>query len=115
MAFRCHRDGGRAVLGPDASAHEVVASIEAAAAGLAVMDPRELEPLLTVSAAAPAPSGNHTERAALTAREREVLGMIAEGAPTRRSPGSWPSPITRRSFTWRRFWPNSAPARVSKP
>jgi DNA-binding NarL/FixJ family response regulator len=71
--------GVRAVLGPDASANEIVASIEAAAAGLAVMDPRELEPLLAISAAAPSPSGNHGEGAALTAREREVLGMIAEG------------------------------------
>lgn len=67
--------GVRAVLGPDASAHEIVASIEAAAAGLAVMDPRELEPLLAVSAAAPAQSPG----GALTAREREVLRMIAEG------------------------------------
>ena len=67
--------GVRAVLGPHASAHEIVASIEAAAAGLAVMDPRELEPLLAVSAAAPAPS----QGGARTAREREVLRMIAEG------------------------------------
>jgi DNA-binding NarL/FixJ family response regulator len=77
--------GVRAVLGPHASAHEIVASIEAAAAGLAVMDPRELEPLLAISAAAPSPSRNHADtaelpfRQALTAREREVLRMIAEG------------------------------------
>lgn len=67
--------GVRAMLGADASAREIVAAIEAAAAGLAVMDPRELEPLLTVSAAAPAPSPAGT----LSAREREVLRMIAEG------------------------------------
>ncbi|MGA2119118.1 MAG: response regulator transcription factor [Bryobacteraceae bacterium] len=71
--------GVRAVLGADASPQEIVASIEAAAAGLAVMDPRELEPLLAVSVVAPAPSRNHADESALTAREREVLGMIAEG------------------------------------
>jgi DNA-binding NarL/FixJ family response regulator len=71
--------GVRAVLGPGASAQEIVASMEAVAAGLAVMDPRELEPLLAVSAAPPAPSGNHAEVLALTAREREVLRMMADG------------------------------------
>lgn len=64
--------GVRAVLGPDASVQEIVAAIEAAAAGLAVMDPRELAPLLAVSAVS-----NHVED--LTAREVEVLRMIAEG------------------------------------
>ncbi|MGP8246707.1 MAG: LuxR C-terminal-related transcriptional regulator [Bryobacteraceae bacterium] len=67
--------GVRAVLAPDASAQVIVASIEAAAAGLAVMDPRELEPLLALSAAAPAAS----QGGALTAREREVLRMMADG------------------------------------
>jgi DNA-binding NarL/FixJ family response regulator len=66
--------GVRAVLGPDASVQEIVAAIEAAAAGLAVMDPRELAPLLAVSAVS-----NHVEGGDLTAREVEVLRMIAEG------------------------------------
>jgi DNA-binding CsgD family transcriptional regulator len=35
--------------------------------------------LLAVSAAPPAPSGNHAEVLALTAREREVLRMMADG------------------------------------
>jgi DNA-binding NarL/FixJ family response regulator len=71
--------GVRAVLGPYASAREIVASIEAVAAGLAVMDPRDLEPLLSASAAPPAATANHDEGLALTAREREVLRMMADG------------------------------------
>ena len=71
--------GVRAVLGPDASAHEIVAAIEAVAAGLAVMHPSDLEPLLAVSAVAPAAAGNHAQGLALTAREREVLRMMADG------------------------------------
>lgn len=71
--------GVRAVLGPDASAQEIVVSMEAVGAGLAVMDPRELEPLLAASAAPPTATANHDEGRALTAREREVLRMMADG------------------------------------
>jgi len=69
------RQGVRAILPPDASAAEILAAIEAAAAGLAAVDPRELEALL----AAENPQAMAQE-APLTARELEVLGMLAEGA-----------------------------------
>ena len=70
------RLGVRAILPPDASAAEILAAIEAAAAGLAVIDTRDLESLL--SAAAPQAAA---ERAApLTVRELEVLRMLADGA-----------------------------------
>jgi DNA-binding NarL/FixJ family response regulator len=70
------RLGVRALLSRDASAEEILAAVEAAASGMAVVDPRELETLLASAAPAPASAGAHT----LTARELEVLRMMAEGA-----------------------------------
>jgi DNA-binding NarL/FixJ family response regulator len=72
-AFRL---GVRALLSRDASAAEILAAVEAAASGMAVVDPRELETLLASNASAPVVSETHT----LTARELEVLRMMAEGA-----------------------------------
>jgi DNA-binding NarL/FixJ family response regulator len=72
--------GVRAVLPSDASAAEILAAIEAAAAGLAVIDPRDLEALL--SAAAPQPVAESA--APLTARELEVLRMLAEGVANKK-------------------------------
>ncbi|MBV9505088.1 MAG: response regulator transcription factor, partial [Acidobacteriia bacterium] len=69
------RAGVRAVLRRDASAAEVLAAVAAAANGLAVLDPTDLEALLSVSSAAPIIS----EPPVLTARELEVLRMMAEG------------------------------------
>jgi len=66
------RLGVRALLARDASAAEIAAAVEAAAAGLAVLRPDELAPLLP--AAAPAGPSH------LTPRELEVLRMMAEGA-----------------------------------
>ena len=66
----------RAVLARDASAAEILAAVEAAAAGFAAIEPRELEALLGFAV----PVAAATETAVLTAREMEVLGMIAEGA-----------------------------------
>jgi DNA-binding NarL/FixJ family response regulator len=63
------------VLPADASAAEILAAIQAAATGMAVIDPRDLEALI-VSPVQPAAEA----ATALTAREREVLGMLAEGA-----------------------------------
>jgi DNA-binding NarL/FixJ family response regulator len=70
------RLGVRAILPRDASAGEITAAVEAAAAGLAVIDPRELETLV----ASTAPARTSTEPVTLTARELEVLRMLAEGA-----------------------------------
>jgi NarL family two-component system response regulator YdfI len=70
------RLGVRAVLPRDASAGEIVAAVEAAASGLAAVDPRDLEALL----AAGVPTAAVTEPDVLTARELEVLRMLAEGA-----------------------------------
>jgi DNA-binding NarL/FixJ family response regulator len=68
------RAGVRAILPNGAPPAEIVTSIEAAAAGLAVIEPSELETLLGEPAvqqtAGPDP---------LTARELEVLRMLADG------------------------------------
>ncbi len=70
------RLGVRALLPRDASQSEILAAVEAAAYGMAVLDPRDLDLLL--AAAAPAPAS--AEASALTPRELEVLRMMAEGA-----------------------------------
>jgi DNA-binding NarL/FixJ family response regulator len=70
------RLGVRAVLPQDASAAEILAAVEAAASGLAVLDPRDLDVLL----ASVAPAVATHEVPALTARELEVFRMMAEGA-----------------------------------
>jgi DNA-binding NarL/FixJ family response regulator len=69
------RLGVRALLPRDASAAEILAAVEAAGSGLAVVDPRELDSWL---AASPAPAG--ADAPSLTARELEVLRMMADGA-----------------------------------
>jgi NarL family two-component system response regulator YdfI len=72
------RLGVRAVVARDASAAGIIAAVEAAASGLATIDPRELETLL--GAVTPASAAPVAEPAVLTARELEVLRMLAEGA-----------------------------------
>ncbi len=67
--------GVRAMLPPDATPGEIVAAVHAAASGLAAVDPREVEGWL--AEAGPPPL---SETGPLTPREREVLGMMAEGA-----------------------------------
>jgi DNA-binding NarL/FixJ family response regulator len=67
--------GVRAVLARDASPGAILAAVEAAAGGLAVIEPAELEPLLAASAPVPVSAAS----AALTARELDVLRLVAEG------------------------------------
>jgi DNA-binding NarL/FixJ family response regulator len=67
--------GVRAVLARDASPGAILAAVEAAAGGLAVIEPGELEPLLAASSPAPASAAS----VALTARELDVLRLIARG------------------------------------
>jgi NarL family two-component system response regulator YdfI len=67
------RSGAGAVLPRTATASEIVAAIEAAAAGLLVMHPETLDGLLQ-----PSHAGSAASRT-LTPREIEVLRMLAEG------------------------------------
>jgi len=68
------RLGVRAILPRDASAAGILAAVEAAAAGLAVVSPADLETLLH---AGPQPAS--PPETALTPREMEVLRLMAEG------------------------------------
>ncbi len=67
------RAGVRAVLPPDASREELRAAIHAAAAGLAVLRPRDLEPVFAPAAA----------ESDLSPRELEILRMLAGGLPNK--------------------------------
>ena len=69
--WRIAGDGLRAVLPRDAGVAEIAAAIVGAAVGLVVLHPSALE----AGAATPPAHGDH----ALTARETEILGMLAEG------------------------------------
>lgn len=69
------RLGVRALLSHQSSPAEILGAIEAAAAGFAAMDPRELERLL-----ASAPESAGSAPGILTPRELEVLRMMADGA-----------------------------------
>jgi two-component system, NarL family, response regulator YdfI len=71
------RSGVRALLPRDAPAPAILAAVEAAANGLAVIDPQELEGLL--GSPIPAEAAD-TGGAPLTPRELEVLRMMADGA-----------------------------------
>jgi two-component system, NarL family, response regulator YdfI len=70
------RLGVRGLLSRDASAAEILAAVEAAASGMAIVDPRELETLVGATASSPISAETHS----LTARELDVLRMMAEGA-----------------------------------
>lgn len=71
------RAGIRAVLPSDVSPEQLRAALEATAAGLVVMHPREASAALPAPAATAAPLGELPEP--LTRREREVLQMLAGG------------------------------------
>lgn len=69
--------GVRAVLQRDATQEEIIAAIEAVAAGLTALAPEQMDLLL------PAADNEESEpwvHEALTSREAEVLAMLAEGA-----------------------------------
>jgi DNA-binding NarL/FixJ family response regulator len=76
LADAGRRSGVRAVLPRDATAEEVIAAIEAAAAGLVVLHPDSADALQAVAS-----SGGRARSSAqpLTPRETEVLAMMAEG------------------------------------
>jgi DNA-binding NarL/FixJ family response regulator len=67
------RSGIRAVLPGDLGPREILAALEAAAAGLAVLHPQDIPALVAERPLPAAPSQT------LTAREIQVLAMLAEG------------------------------------
>ncbi len=72
------RRGGRAVLPRHASSEEIVAAIEAVAAGLVVLHPEVMTSVRSASLARPGAVAAVADQR-LTAREIEILGLIAEG------------------------------------
>jgi DNA-binding NarL/FixJ family response regulator len=72
------RHGVRALLSRDASEAGILAAVAAAAQDMAAIDARELEGLLLAAPATAATASNG--RSELTARELEVLRMMADGA-----------------------------------
>jgi two-component system, NarL family, response regulator YdfI len=75
------RSGVRAILARDAGGEEIVSAIHTAYAGLVLLDPEIAEAL---SERIPGPTSRVTaSHEELTARELEVLGMLAEGLPNR--------------------------------
>src|SRR5262245_8408120 len=79
---RLLRAGVRAILPRDASASEIGAGIEAVSAGLVVLHPSTV-PGAAASASSPRRARSETRTEALTRRELEVLGMMAEGLGNR--------------------------------
>ncbi|UBF25039.1 response regulator transcription factor [Kovacikia minuta CCNUW1] len=73
------RLGVRGILPADATATEIVEAIQAAAIGLTVLHPDLVAALLANLPATTAPALPVDPQQALTAREIEVLGMLAEG------------------------------------
>lgn len=69
----------RAVLPREATAAEIVAAVEAAAAGLVVLHPDTAEAVLASLSVAPTTAAADTPAHSLTPREIEVLSMLAEG------------------------------------
>lgn len=72
------RSGVRAVLPRDATGEGIVAAVEAAAAGLVVLDPSDLDSLVPAAPKRPSDVPT-TPQQSLTPREIEVLQMLAEG------------------------------------
>lgn len=72
------RAGVRAVLPLGASAEEVTAAVQAAAAGLVVLHPNELEQALPAPVGA-VRSANSALIQPLSSREREILRLMADG------------------------------------
>lgn len=70
------RQGVKAILPANATGAQIAAATEAAAAGLVVLHPAEVETMLQTQTATDAPAGLPE---ALTAREVEVLRLVAEG------------------------------------
>jgi NarL family two-component system response regulator YdfI len=72
------RAGVRAVLPRDATGEEIVAAVEAAAAGFVVLQPNDFDSLLP-PAAARSRTASLMPQQSLSPREIEVLRMLAEG------------------------------------
>lgn len=73
------RSGVKAILPRSASAEEILQAVEAVATGLVVLHPDAIDALLTLMPTSERVVEATTPLQALTSREIEVLGMLAEG------------------------------------
>jgi DNA-binding NarL/FixJ family response regulator len=75
------RAGVRAILPSDIPSDQLVAGLEAAAAGLVVLHPAEVDSMFPAAQPASSPLAELMEP--LTPRESEVLQMLASGLPNK--------------------------------
>ncbi len=89
--YEALRAGASGFLLKDAPADQLITAVRSLAAGDALIDPVITRRLISrFSLAARGPAGLPDELRQLTARELEVLRLVARGCPTWRSPGnSW--------------------------
>jgi two-component system, NarL family, response regulator YdfI len=73
------RRGARGVLPRDAEPREIIAAIEAVAAGLVVLPASELAALQSATPRGFARLSSQPQSASLSPREREILSLLAEG------------------------------------
>jgi DNA-binding NarL/FixJ family response regulator len=102
---RAIRAGASGFLGKDVKASDLLAGIRTVAAGDALLSPQATSLLITRFLATPEPGGSPEVRdrlAALTAREREVMAMAAEGHSNDEIAGRlFLSPLTVRTHIQR--------------
>src|SRR6202021_3124895 len=78
------RAGVRAICRSDASPDQIVAGLEAAAAGLIVLHPAEADAMFSAAEAASSPLADLIEP--LTPRESEALKMLERGCTNKETP-----------------------------
>jgi DNA-binding NarL/FixJ family response regulator len=111
------RAGASGFLLKDVPPEDLVDAIKVVAAGDALLAPSVTRRLLD-RFASKLPDPAATRPAALdslTARELEVLGLVARACPTPRSPSTWSSARPPSRPTSAASWPSSTSATASRP
>jgi NarL family two-component system response regulator YdfI len=104
--------GVKAVLPTNATGPQIAAATEAAAAGLVAFHPSEVEALLRAQVTN---ESSEVLPEALTPREIEVLGLLAEGLGNRKLHRGSISPSTPSNFTSHPSWGSWVPRAAPKP
>jgi DNA-binding NarL/FixJ family response regulator len=115
--YEALRAGASGFLLKDVPPEDLVDAIKVVAAGDALLAPSVTRRLLD-RFASKLPDPAATRPAALdslTARELEVLGLVARACPTPRSPSTWSSARPPSRPTSAASWPSSTSATASRP